>query len=190
MAPVNQQDVVADIPGTIPLKTLLDDARAFLYSLYLLSKHHSSQLSDESTSINTRGNLNQLINSLPFVFVNDNQSKAGKWRKVISCCFWLERWNLVSLCVQHRRCGVVRQCLLTLWARLKLTSWHFGGKNNEIKRAATVQAVAIFSVPRLEWSGEWPLFELDSNKRWGPKCGHYSSYPLGYYWSQAWGPWP
>ena len=25
----------------------------------------------------------------------------------------------------------------------------------------------IFSVPRFEWPGEEPLFELDSNKRWG-----------------------
>ena len=86
--------------------------------------------------------------------------------------------NLVSLCVQHRRCGVVRQFLL---GHLKLTSQHFGRKNNEIKRAAMVQAAVIFSIPRFEWPREWPLFELDSNKRWGPKCGHYSSYPLRHY---------
>ena len=30
---------------------------------------------------------------------------------------------------------------------------------------------------RLEWPGEGPLFELDSNKRWGQKPGHYSSHP-------------
>ena len=26
---------------------------------------------------------------------------------------------------------------------------------------------------RLEWPGEGPLFEYDSNKGWGPKWGHY-----------------
>ena len=42
-----------------------------------------------------------------------------------------------------------------------------------------MQAVVIFfSVPRLEWPGDGPLFELDLNKHWGPKCGHYSVGPL------------
>ena len=31
--------------------------------------------------------------------------------------------------------------------------------------------------PKLEWPGKGPLFESDSNKRWGQKCGHYPSYP-------------
>ena len=30
------------------------------------------------------------------------------------------------------------------------------------------------------------LFGSNSNKRWGPRCGHYSSDPLGHYWSQVW----
>ena len=52
------------------------------------------------------------------------------------------------------------------------------GKNSEIKRATVVQAVVMFfSVPRLEWCGEGSLFELDWNKRWEPKFGHYLSYP-------------
>ena len=34
---------------------------------------------------------------------------------------------------------------------------------------------------RLGWPGEGPLFESDSNKRQGPKQGHYSSHPLGHY---------
>ena len=58
---------------------------------------------------------------------------------------------------------------------------HFGGKNSEIKRGAIVQAVVILSIPRLEWPGEGPLFELNSNERWGLKCGYYTSYPLGHY---------
>ena len=69
-----------------------------------------------------------------------------------------------------------------LSARLQLASEHFGGKNSEIKRAVTVHAVVIFfSIPRLEWTGEGPLFELDSDKTREPNCGHYSSYPLGHY---------
>ena len=71
--------------------------------------------------------------------------------------FWLERWNLASLCEQHRGCGVVKTILLTLWARLKLASEHLGGKIREINRAAIVQAVVIFfRVLRLEWPGEMP----------------------------------
>ena len=31
----------------------------------------------------------------------------------------------------------------------------------------------------MDWGG--PLFELDSNKRWGPNCDYHSSYPLGRY---------
>ena len=34
---------------------------------------------------------------------------------------------------------------------------------------------------RLEWPREGPLFELDLNKRQGPKRGHYSSQLLGHY---------
>ena len=34
---------------------------------------------------------------------------------------------------------------------------------------------------RLECPREGPLFELDLNKRWGPKRGHYSSQLLGHY---------
>ena len=34
---------------------------------------------------------------------------------------------------------------------------------------------------RLEWPREGPLFELDLNKRRGPKRGHYSSQLLGHY---------
>ena len=34
---------------------------------------------------------------------------------------------------------------------------------------------------RLEWPGEGPLFESDSNKRQGPKRGHYLSHRLGHY---------
>ena len=60
-------------------------------------------------------------------------------------------------------------------------SWHFVGKNSEIKMAEMVQAVVIFfSIPRSEWPGMGPLFESDSNKQRGPRCGHYSSYPLGH----------
>ena len=50
----------------------------------------------------------------------------------------------------------LRQFLLTLSARLKLASEHFGGKNREINGAAVVHAVVIFRVPRLEWPGERP----------------------------------
>ena len=59
---------------------------------------------------------------------------------------------------------------------LKVRLIAFWRENTEIKRAATVQAVVIFfSIPRLEWPGDGPLFETDLNKRRGPKCGHYSS---------------
>ena len=34
---------------------------------------------------------------------------------------------------------------------------------------------------RLEWPREGSLFELDLNKRWDPKHGHYSSQLLGHY---------
>ena len=105
--------------------------------------------------------------------------------------FWLERWNLVSLCEQHRRCGVVKQFLLTLWARLKLASEHFGGKNREIDKAAIVQAVVIFFlVPRLEWLRKGSYSNWTQINAGGAKCGYYSSYSMGHYGSQAWGPWP
>ena len=41
---------------------------------------------------------------------------------------------------------------------------------------------------RLEWPREGSLFELELNKRWDPKWGHYSSQLLGHYESQAY--WP
>ena len=41
-----------------------------------------------------------------------------------------------------------------------------------------MQAVVIISVPRLEWPGEWPLFELDSNKRLGAKMRPLFELPL------------
>ena len=51
----------------------------------------------------------------------------------------------------------LRQFLLTLLARLKLASEHFGGKFREINRAAILQAVVIFfRVPKLEWPAERP----------------------------------
>ena len=43
----------------------------------------------------------------------------------------------------------------------------FRRKNTEIKRAAIVQAVVIFSIPKMEWPKEGSLFEWDSNKYWG-----------------------
>ena len=42
---------------------------------------------------------------------------------------------------------------------------------------------------RLEWPREGSLFELELNKRWDPKWGHYSSQLLGHYKSQAYCPW-
>ena len=94
--------------------------------------------------------------------------------------------NIDKHCLTSRVCLSI--FLLILWARLKLASQHFGGKNSEIKRAAIVEAVVIFTISRLEWPGEGLLFELDLKKRWGPKCSYYSSCPLCHYWSQVWGP--
>ena len=40
-----------------------------------------------------------------------------------------------------------------------------------MNRGVIVEALVIFfNIPRFEWSGEGPLFELDSNKSRGPKC--------------------
>ena len=61
----------------------------------------------------------------------------------------------------------LRQFLLNTLSSLKARLRAFWRENSEIKRAAIVQAAVIFSVPRLKCSRERPLFELDSNKRWG-----------------------
>ena len=91
--------------------------------------------------------LNCCFNVVRFHLFGDSQYFLGIIRKFLACVvilalsghycrfmilvhflwvffflFWLERWNLVSLCVRHKRCGVVIQSLLTFWARLKLAS--------------------------------------------------------------------
>ena len=52
-----------------------------------------------------------------------------------------------------------------------------------------LEQVCLPSDPRLEWSGDGPLFELDLNKcfRGRGECGHFSSHLLGHYLRQAWG---
>ena len=54
------------------------------------------------------------------------------------------------------------------------------GNHQEIISRRLEQMYTL-SDTRLEWPREGPLFELDSNKRWGLKRGHYSSHLLGHY---------
>ena len=54
------------------------------------------------------------------------------------------------------------------------------GTHQEIINRRPEQMYTSFDT-RLEWHREEPLFELDLNKRWGPKRGHYSSQLIGHY---------
>ena len=51
----------------------------------------------------------------------------------------------------------------------------FGNHQEIIGRR--LEQMYTLSDTRLEWPGEGSLFESDSNKRQGPKRGHYSSHP-------------
>ena len=52
-----------------------------------------------------------------------------------------------------------------------------------------LEQVYLPSDPRLEWPGEGPIFELDSNKCQEPKCGHCCCHP-GPLFMSGLGPWP
>ena len=105
--------------------------------------------------------------------------------------FWLERWNLVSLCDQHRRCGVVKTIFVDTLSSLKARLRAFCREKSWNQQGSDCASCGNL-LPRSKVGMAWPeaINRIRLKLTPGAKVQPLFKLSLGYYWSQAWGTWP